>query len=129
MFRRLLSLFSGSRRSSPAPASVPQPGDLWSVATDDGQYGMVKILASDLLGVHVRLYVQRFNERPGPADPRELTLAAFAPEHVNPFSIGHMPLSHQTFRNWEPEFVARGAVAQDELEGYHTWLEANGGYF
>jgi hypothetical protein len=106
------------------------PGDLVSVMTDDGRFGVMKVLAVDERGVHARLYVQRFARRPGPADLGELSMAPFGPGHDNPFSIGHMPLSCSSFAAWQPELISRGSVvAEDELEGYHMWQEAKGGYF
>lgn len=137
MLRRILDALRGTR-PDPHPdrrsqthsdAGEPRAGDLLSVATDDGRFGVMKLVAVDLLGVHARLYVQRFAERPTSRDLGELTLAPFAPAREEPFSIGHMPLSHQTFRGWRPELISRGSVEPEELEGYEMWREANGGYF
>jgi hypothetical protein len=82
-------------------------GDLVSVVTDEG-FGVVKVLAADEHGVHAR---------------------PFGPEH-KPFSIGHMPLSHASFAGWAPQLIRRGEpVAEEELDGYRMWQEAEGGYF
>jgi hypothetical protein len=106
------------------------PGDLVSVVTDDGSFGVIKVLATDEGGVHARLYVQRFDRRPLPDELGELSTAPFGPEHGNPFSIGHMPLSHTSFGGWQPELIVRGTgVAEEELEGYRMWQEAEAGYF
>jgi hypothetical protein len=114
----------------PTETSVLASGDLVSVVTDDGLFGVVKILAVDEEGVHARLYVQRFKRRPLVGDLGELSTSPFGPEHDNPFSIGHIPLSHRSFIGWEPEIITRGtAVAEAELDGYRMWDEAKGGYF
>jgi hypothetical protein len=110
--------------------SVFEAGDLVSVVTDDGKFGVVKILAVDSNGVHVRLYVQRYEERPEAAQIEALDTAPFGPEHEQPFSAGHLPLSGSSFAGWEPEIVSRGhQVEAEELEGYRLWEEAQGGYF
>lgn len=107
----------------------PAAGQLLSVLTDDGRYGLMKLLAVDRGGVHARLYVQRFGTRPSVADVGELALAAFGPGHDNPFSIGHMPISYRSFAGWEPLPVGEQPVTEAELDGYRTWQEASGGYF
>lgn len=105
------------------------PGDLLSVVMEEG-FAVVKVLATDSEGVHARLYVQRFAQRPARDDLGELTTAPFGAGHDNPFSIGHVPLSHQSFAGWQPELLARGElVAEEELEGYLMWQDAEGGYF
>jgi hypothetical protein len=40
-----------------------------------------------------------------------------------------MPLTHAAFSDWEPLALRREAIAEEELEGYRMWQEANGGYF
>ena len=41
-----------------------------------------------------------------------------------------MPLGYPSFAGWQPELITSGSVvAEDELEGYHMWQEAKGGYF
>ncbi len=127
MIRKLLDVFRGGPRVS-LPFR-PAAGQLLSVVTDDGGYGVMKLLAVDGAGVHARLYVQRFSAPPVAGDLTELTLAGFGPGHDNPFSIGHMPLSFQSFAGWRPQPIGEAVVASDELEGYHMWKEAKGGYF
>ena len=100
-----------------------------SVVAEDGGFGVIKILAVDDHGVHVRLYAQRFPHRPQLADLGNLDIAPCGPDDANPFSIGHMPLSFQSFGPWRPQVVGAEDVQEDELEGYQMWLEANGGYF
>src|SRR3712207_1263982 len=103
MIRRLLSAIGLGARDTADGARGPfAAGDLVSVETDRGEYGVMKILATDARGVHARLYVQRFARRPRPEDVGELSTAPFGPGHDHPFSIGHMPLSHLTFARWQP---------------------------
>jgi hypothetical protein len=131
MIRRLLDTLGFRRQTSmPTPAGMsPGAGDLFSVVTDDGRYGVMKVLAVDERGVHARLYVQRFDQRPQLAGLGELSLAPFTPDGSNPFSIGHVPLSHQSFAGWRPQLITRARVDEEELDGYRTWQDGEGGYF
>lgn len=109
---------------------MPAAGDLLSVALDDGRFGVAKILVVTEGGLHVRLYVQRFGQRPRSIDPGQLSIAPFGPGHDHPLSIGHMPLTHARFAIWQPELIASGVPVRDEeLEGYRIWLDDRGGYF
>jgi len=91
---------------------------------------VAKILAADERGVHARLYVQRYDHRPAKEELSELSTAPFGPGHDNPFSIGHMPLSHGSFAGWDPRLISRDSpVEEEELEGYRMWQEAEAGYF
>lgn len=103
-------------------------GDLLSVVADDGRFGIAKVLAVDPQGIHIRLYQQRFAQRPLAVEPGSLTLGSmFDPD--GPFSIGHVPLSHAAFRGWQAQRIAAGTVAESELAGYRSWADAEGGYF
>ena len=106
-----------------------RPGDLVSVDTGDGAFGVAKVLAVDPDGVHCRLYVQRFADRPSIVDPEHLTLASMLDPQM-PFSIGHIPLAHATFAGWAARIIRRDlAVEERELAGYRSWRDAEGGYF
>ena len=130
LLQRILDTVRANSRQSTSAARAFHAGDLVSVVTDDQQFGVVKVLAVDAGGVHARLYVQRWERRPTLEELGELSTAPFGPEHANPFSIGHMPLSHQTFVAWQPILItSRTSVDEDELEGYRMWQEAEAGYF
>ena len=130
MIRKLLAALGLESRDdrAAAKAQAPVAGDLWSVLTEDGGYGVMKVLAVDKLGVHARLYAQRFKERPRAVDGVGLMTEPFKPGEL-PFSIGHVPLSNVSFQGWEPERITHGTVDEDELEGFRMWQEAQGGYF
>lgn len=125
----LRSILNRLRPRDPGLPFPPRAGQLVSVLTDGGEFGVLKLLAVDAEGVHGRLYVQRFASRPSMAEIGELSVAPFGPEHDHPFSIGHMPLSHGTFAGWQPVPLGEQPVTEDELEGYRMWEEANAGYF
>jgi hypothetical protein len=107
-----------------------QAGDLVSVVAGDGRIGVVKVLATDEIGVHIRLYRERFDARPLSVEPEMLTLGSIFDPPPRPFSIGHIPLRHEAFAGWQPQLIASGGtVHEDKLEGYCDWAEAEGGYF
>jgi hypothetical protein len=81
----------------------------------------------DEVGVHVRLYVERFRETPTAANLQSLSLRPFKGGQA--LSAGHMPLTFASFERWQPSFIVNQAVDQDELEGLHIWEESQGGYF
>jgi hypothetical protein len=84
------------------------PGDLCSVAWGDADYRVVKILSIGDGLLHVRLYADRFVDRPLDVEASELELA-------------HLPLSAEDFAAWAPEVIGHAPVEPDELE----WVEAD----
>jgi hypothetical protein len=106
-------------------------GDYVTVAGDTGpDFAVVKILATDDEGVHIRLYQQRFDTRPVEVDPGSLSLGPVIPSEGVPLSVHHAPFSYATFARWGAVLLARGhTVGEHELIGYRSWQEAEGGYF
>jgi hypothetical protein len=88
---------------------------------------VVKILVLEPEAVHVRIYKQTFLTRPASVDPKSLTLGAI--DDKDGFSIGHLPLSRQTFASWDPVFLSQQSVSDEELEGYKMWKDASGKTF
>lgn len=131
MISRLLRRLRQLSESEPPSRRVElRPGDLLSVVTHGGKFGVMKVLAVDEGGVHVRLYVQRFDERPSESELGDLSLGSMTGPGEAPFSIGHMPISHRSFVDWRAQLITRGrAVDAEELEGHQMWQEARGGYF
>ena len=102
------------------------PGDVCSVISSEG-YKIVKILAVERRGVHVMLYKDLFPRRPKSVDVKSLTLGSMLDR--DELSIGHLPLSRNTFRSWAPIRIGRGSVTTDELTGYRAWESESGGFF
>ncbi len=103
------------------------PGGLYSIANGNGKFGVVKILVLEANAVHVRIYKQTFRSRPTSVDPKSLTLGGI--NDKDGFSIGHMPLSKETFASWQPVFLSQQSVSENELEGYKMWKDAPGKTF
>jgi hypothetical protein len=104
------------------------PGDLYSVITGDarGGYQVAKVLAVDDQAVHVRLYAERFEQRPAAIGSESLSLGTI---HEADFGMGHLPIAHGVFLAWEPVLIARESVTDDELDGYRIWQEEASGVF
>jgi hypothetical protein len=84
------------------------PGDVVSVQAEDGQFAVMKILASDEVGVYGLLYAQLFTERPRIVNIHGLPTAHFA-------------LTHERFALFQPETIAHKLVTEDELRGHPLW--------
>jgi len=107
-------------------------GDLCAIpGGEGGGFAILKVLAVDPSGVHVRLYKQRFTAIPADLDLAELSLGVFQAVGggSDPFSIGHLPISREGLGLSGPIRIANRPVLADELDGYQMWLESHGGYF
>ena len=102
-------------------------GDLCSVVSDDETFGVVKVLAVDPDGFHVRIYREKFQWRPLQARSSDLSLGSV--NDPQGFGMGHLPLSRAAFGAWQPVFICREALVAEELDGYRMWQDASGGYF
>ena len=96
-------------------------GDLCSIVSGQGGYKVAKILKLEDGIVHVRLYANRFDERPANVDPDDLELGVIDDES---FGIGHLPLASSEFEAWQPQTIAHHPVQPDELDGYEEWRQA-----
>lgn len=104
-----------------------QEGALYTVDDGEGFYRAAKILALDDQGVHIRLYKNKWKDRPAVVDISALSLGNI---HDNDgVGLGHLPLLKKAFMAWRPVFVQDGKVTKDELDGYEMWKEGGGGYF
>lgn len=102
-------------------------GALYTVDDGEGFFRVAKVLVLDEHGVHVRLYKNKWKERPATVDVSILSLGGV--DDPDGFGMGHLPLSKNAFAEWRPVLVQDGTVAKDELDGYEMWKEGGGGYF
>jgi len=100
-------------------------GDVCAVCSGEGGYKVVKVLAVDHSAIHVRLYKNRFTNRPQSVDTRELSLGSI--DDPDGFGVGHLPLSRSTFAGWVPIRICRETLVDEELEGHQIWRESQGG--
>jgi hypothetical protein len=99
-----------SADTSPEERVVIKPGGIYSCHSGGGDYSVVKVLVVEDGAVHVKLHKNRFTQRPGTIDPRELQVA-----------VGFVPLSEAGFRDWDPTLLLEQEVIEAELVGYRLW--------
>ena len=130
IFRTLLRALARKLALSRLPSDLVA-GDLCAIQAGEAGFAVLKILAVDPDGVHVRLYKQRFRSLPATPDPAELSLGAFKVDGgtSDAFSIGHLPLTREALAVSWPVRVAHRSVLADELDGYEIWIKSQGGYF
>jgi len=106
-------------------------GNLYALPRDGKPgYVVLKILKVDEHGYHVRIYSNVYPQVPQSINPDSLFMIGKDEQNENQdLGIGHMPVSRQSFRQWELIYVQKGTVEDSELEGYNVWKEAEGGYF
>ncbi len=101
-------------------------GGLYSVPNDDGTYAVLKVLAADHIGVHLRRYGNVFVDPPAAVASAELSTAVelerLKDEPSTGMAIGHFPLAHQGFWEMGPVLIQAETVEDEELEGYRIWL-------
>ena len=106
-------------------APRPKTGDLLTVNwDDDGTFRVAKVLATESHGIHLRVYAERFPQRPRER-PAELTLGTI--DDDDSFGAGHIPLSWADFERWQPERIGAEPVEAAELDGYEIWKEMTEG--
>jgi hypothetical protein len=115
-------VFSGESTRVTAEA-----GSLYTVDDGEGWFRVAKVLAVDEKGVHIRLYKNRFKDRPGNVDKAALSLGRI--DDPDGFGMGHLPLTRAAFVAWKPKLLERGTVSDEELDGFLEWQKSGGGYF
>lgn len=98
------------------------PGDICSIKRDDSGFGVIKILIVDQHLFHIRKYKNRFQERPYDVDLKQLSVGTIH-DPDGGFGVGHLPISATGFGSWMPARICSQAVTDEELEGYHCWLQ------
>lgn len=101
-------------------------GGYYSIIDGD-EFAIAKVLKIDSEIVHVTIYKQHFSQRPQSIDTAQLTLGKIFDQ--DGFGMSHLPLRIETFRSREPLFITHSEVTSDELKGYETWKEVQGGAF
>ncbi len=110
-----------------APQHQDKAGTLYTVDDGEGSYVVAKILVVDDRGVHVRLYKNKWKERPKSVDTSLFSVGTV--HDKDGVGIGHLPLSKRAFAAWKPSVIGHQEVKKEELEGYEMWKEGGGGYF
>ena len=89
-------------------------GAICTIASGDGKFGAVKVLLVTEYSVHVAIYKNKYEERPGGLEISTLSLGTIY--DTDGFGIGHVPLSREGFINWQPVVVGFEEVTEAEEE-------------
>lgn len=100
-------------------------GGIYSINSGDGDIGIVKVLVHEEETIHIRIYKDRFKQRPKKINPKKLTLGSIN-DPDGGFGIGHLPIRTSEFLSWIPKLAVESSVTEDELEGYKMWKEGSG---
>jgi hypothetical protein len=120
---------------------LTRTGGVYSVALDDRGYAVARVLATGRRSVHVRVYSNRYRDRPTTMERSELFLAptpdlsdaalnATRPENrpdPGAFAIGHLPLRRASFAAWRPRLIRVEPLQPGDLEDYRAWRASRRG--
>jgi hypothetical protein len=73
-------------------------GAICTVDDGDGKFGVVKILVIDNEIAHIRIYKNKYNQRPVSIHLKTLSMGSIYDK--DGFGIGHTPLDRKGFENW-----------------------------
>jgi hypothetical protein len=94
-------------------------GSICTIEDGEGKFGIVKVLVINDIEAHIKLYKNKYNQRPNKVDIKTLNLGGIGDK--NGFGIGHIPLDREGFDNWKPESVDFEEVTESDLYGYNLW--------
>lgn len=97
-FILLICIVLGLATNCGKPAGpVLEAGDVYSVTTGDGDFAVVKILVYEDGIAHIRLYKNKFVERPTNIDVTTLSLGSIG--DAEGFGIGHLAIQESELRS------------------------------
>jgi hypothetical protein len=117
---------------------LTRTGGVYSVAVDDRGYAVARVVATGRRSVHVRVYSNRYRDRPKTIERSQLFLAATPdlsdaalnatrPENrpdPGAFAIGHLPLRRASFAAWRPRLIRVEPLEPADLTDYRAWRES-----
>ena len=96
-------------------------GGLYYVRDEKGAYSVLKILRTDNMGVHVRIYSNQFSAPPTQVDEGALYVAGPNGKPGEPPGMAHVPVLRQNFRRWNATFFQQSRVKSTELDDFWRW--------
>ncbi len=96
-----------------------QAGSICTIEDGTGKFGIVKVLVINSNEAHIKIFKNKFEERPTNIDLKALKLGTI--HDSDGFGIGHIPLERKGFDSWKPIQVAFEEVTKEDLEGYEIW--------
>jgi len=94
-------------------------GSLCTVEASQGKFGVIKVLVIDEQEVHIKIYKNKYSQRPNVIAPKELSMGSITDKEG--FGIGHIPLDREGFDKSNPIVIGFEGVTKDELAGYEIW--------
>ena len=108
-------------------ASDLQVGGLYSIVSSDDDFGVVKIIILEEDTIRIRLYKNRFQDRPQTLDLKTLALGPMH-ERKGRLTMSHLlPVRRSEFLTWKPRLMMQTEVTEDELNGSMRWQQAGRG--
>lgn len=95
-------------------------GSICTIEDGEGKFGVVKVLVINDEEAHIKIYKNKYNQRPIRVDIKTLSLGSLNDKDGG-FGIGHVPLERKGFNNWKPVSVGFEEVTKDDLVGYEMW--------
>ncbi len=95
-------------------------GSICTIEDGEGKFGVVKVLVINDQEAHVKIFKNKYDQRPVKVDIKTLSLGSIN-DNDGGFGIGHVPLERKGFDNWKPLSVDFEEVTKDDLIGYEMW--------
>jgi hypothetical protein len=102
------------------PTDQIRPGSICTIEDGEGKFGIVKVLVINSEEAHLKIYKNKYAQRPAQVDISTLSLGSINDKEGG-FGIGHIPLEREGFDNWKPVAVAFEELTEDDLAGYEIW--------
>lgn len=115
----LLIILLGMTPSCNKQSDKIRAGSICTIESGNGKFGIVKILVINNQEAHVKLYKNKYDQRPSNVDIKTLSLGSV--DDKDGFGIGHLPLERAGFDKWRPISIGYEEVTKDDLEGYEIW--------
>jgi hypothetical protein len=96
-----------------------EPGSICTIDDGGGRFGVVKVLVMEDGIVHLKIYKNKFNERPARVNIGNLGIGSVTDK--DGFGVGHVPMDKQAFDEMKPVAVGFQQVTEKDLEGYEIW--------
>lgn len=102
------------------PENKIKAGSICTIESGDGTFGVVKVLVINNEEAHIKIYKNKYEQRPKTVDIKTLRLGSIDDKEGG-FGIGHVPLHREGFDNWKPTSVGFEEVTPEDLAGYELW--------
>ncbi|MBO9202800.1 MULTISPECIES: hypothetical protein [Niastella] len=101
-------------------ADMIKAGSICTIDDGEGKFGVVKVLVINDQEAHIKIYKNKYDQRPSKIDLKTLSLGSINDKDGN-IGIGHVPLERKGFDSWKPVIVDFEEVTKDDLVGYEFW--------